>query len=377
MDYETITCKYCGGTTPKAGIYCMVCGERLARKKRDKTRAVKVPKPQQRADGSWWARLMVDGERFTVEGETEAEYYDKAKAIKAGVLEVKKRGPKMTLGEALDAYIEDRSRVLSPATIRGYKEIRAQRFEEVMGRSLDEEINWQAVINDEAGKGKSAKTIRNAWGLVRSALAAQGVSVPPVRLPQRQKEERPWLDYEQIRVFLDKMHGRPGEMAALLALHSLRRSELLALTKADVDLKAKEIHVAGAMVRGPDGMVTKTQTKTQAGRRSVPIMIDRLEELINAAGEGPLVTGNPNTSRKQINAACKSAGLPLPGNHGLRHSFCALAFHLGWDESAVMQVGGWDDPGVVHGIYKHLAAKDKAKNVDAMKHFYQTITKSK
>jgi integrase len=67
----------------------------------------------------------------------------------------------------------------------------------------------------------------------------------------------------------------------------------------------------------------------------------------------------------------------LPGNHGLRHSFCALAFHLGWDESAVMQVGGWDDPGVVHGIYKHLAAKDKAKNVDAMKQFYQTITKDK
>ncbi|MBR5094127.1 MAG: site-specific integrase [Oscillospiraceae bacterium] len=361
-------CKYCGGEVPDISIYCMFCGERLARKRREKG-PTRYPKARVLADGSLLGQVMLDGQRETVKAADEREYRAKIDALRAGLVAAKRSGPQVTLGQAIDRYIADREKVLSPATVRGYKEIRKQRFQSSMVCRLSD-IQWQAVINEEAGE-VSPKTIRNAWGLVRSAAAAQGVEPPAVRLPQKIKKERPWLDYEQIQSFLREINGRPGELAALLALHSLRRSELLALDKSDVDLKKLEIRVEAARVKGPDGMVTKDGAKTAAGRRVVPVMIGRLEELLKAAGEGPIITGNPNTSRKQINAACERAGLPLVGVHGLRHSFASLAYHLGWSEATTMQIGGWSDPGVVHGIYTHLAQGDKMRDVERMREYYR------
>lgn len=374
MEPEIIKCRYCGGETLAGSVFCCRCGERIARKRREKGQervARKWAVPRTRKDGSVYGRPMIGGERIVIEAATIEEYYAKADAIAAGIVEAKQRGPRITLGEAIDRYIKDREKVLSPATIRGYQEIRKQRFGAAMGQDL-QEIQWQAMVNEEAGR-VSPKTLRNAWGLVRSAAAAQGVEPPAVRLPQKIKQERPWLDYEQIVLFLDEIRGGPGEMAALLALHSLRRSELLALRREDVDLKKQEIRVDAVLVHGPDGMVKKTGAKTEAGRRVVPIMIGRLEDLVEAAGDGPLVSGDPHTARKQINAACVRAGLPLVGVHGLRHSFASLAYHLGWSEAATMQIGGWSDPSVVHGIYTHLAKSDKIQDVEKMRDYYQKI----
>lgn len=76
----------------------------------------------------------------------------------------------------------------------------------------------------------AAKTLQNEWRLVKSVLKQYKIDTDVTLLPQIVRDELPWLDFEQIKIFLAAVRGEPCELGALLALHSLRRSEILALT---------------------------------------------------------------------------------------------------------------------------------------------------
>ena len=357
-------CKHEG--LPANAAFCCWCGKKLSK---DRTE-VKVPAPRILPSGKYFNQFMVKGERVSVSADTEKEYYTKARAAKIGLIEIKKAAPKMTLGTAIDNYIENNSNVLSPSTIKAYKSYRKFRFQDVIDKDLGSITNWQKVVNDESSK-ISAKTLANAWRLITASLRAQSVEIPDVALPKVAKAERPWLDYEQIKEFLEVIYGEDCELAALLALHGLRLSELLALTAEKVDLDKGLMQISGAMVFNDNGeLVEKATNKNKTSQRTVHIVIPRLEQLIEGK-EGRLVTTHPNTLRSQINTVCQKAGLPLVGFHGLRHSFASLAYHLGWSEMTVMHEGGWSNTQTVHNIYTHLASQDQNADIDRMKEFYQ------
>ena len=370
-----MNCKACGREIPENSLYCCWCGERQLRKPRKRNKnEITVPKAVNVAPGSWYIRLRLGGESISVYETTEALCRAKAAAIKAGFLEAKKRGGTVTLGAAIDKYIDDRSATLSPSTLRGYTQIRQNRFRAQMDKPIDA-VDWQQAINREAAL-VSAKTLKNSWGLVRTVLKANGIEPKAVSLPQVIRNERPWLDYGQIIRFVAAARDKPGELAALLALHSLRRSELCALTMADVDLDSGTLAVSGAAVYNADNDLTiKATNKNVTSRRAVPIMIPRLKELLEDhkqdASDTPLVSVLPSSAYRQINRICQSAGLPDVGIHGLRHSFASLAYHLGMSEREVMELGGWSDAQTIHKIYLHLAQADRLKSANKMAEFYQ------
>lgn len=230
-------------------------------------------------------------------------------------------------------------------------------------------INFQQMVNEEA-KNYSAKTVHNAFRLVTASLAHAGCSRVQVNLPQKHKSQRPWLDYEQIKIFLDKIYGKPYELGALLALNGLRRSELLHLSSDDVDTEHGLIFVRGASVVGSNNkLVDKSTNKNTTSTRTVHIVIPRLNELLKGK-TGRLITTNPTTLYGSINDLCRSASLPEVGVHGLRHSFASLAYHLKWSEVTTMREGGWANTDTVHRIYTHLANADANADIERMKQFY-------
>ena len=358
-------CKHQG--LPENASFCCWCGKKLIQDHAE----VKVPAPTVLPSGTYFNRFMVKGERISISAETEAEYYTKARAAKLGLIDIKKTAPKLTLGAAIDSYIESNTKTLSPSTIKGYKTLRSTRFQSVIDKDISSITNWQKLINDEFD-GISPKTLANAWRLVTASLKAKNVPVPEVTLPKSAKAQRPWLDFEQINTFLKAIEGKDCELAALLALHGLRRSEILALTADKIDLKKGTITVSGSMVVNDKGELIKKDTnKTASSQRTVHIVIPRLETLLeDVTGNGLLITVHHNTIRKQINAICEKNDLPLVGVHGLRHSFASLAYHLGWSEKTVMLEGGWSNTQTVSNIYTHLAAQDKNNDIDRMKDFY-------
>ena len=362
-------CKYCNREIEDDSIFCRFCGEKVART-RKKKEEIKVPEPKQLPSGSWFARVMVRGNSVCITEPTKEAYYIKARAVKSGLLETAPQLPKMPLSKAIDNYINQNSNVLSPSTIKAYKSIRKTRFQVLMDMDINQ-IKWQEAVNKEA-LDVSPKTLANSWRLITASLKAAGVTPPEVKLPKIPKAQKEWLDYEQIQTFTKLIKDQPCELGALLALHGLRRSELLALTSDSIDTKKGLITVHGAVVYNDKGEVVQKDTnKNASSQRTVPILIPRLKDIIeNETFDSNLVTTMPNTLYVQVNKLCKRNNLPEVGVHGLRHSFCSLAFHLGWSEATVMSVGGWSDSKTVHNIYKHLAEKDKNADIQKMISFY-------
>ena len=333
---------------------------------------MKVPKARKLSSGTWFIYMRLNGEGVSVTGETEKECTRKAEMIKAEYRNGKRQEKRsdITLTKAIDEYIKSRDAVLSPSTIRGYRTIQRTRFQSAMEKPISG-AGWQQLVNAEA-KLCAPKTIKNAYRFICSVLKENEITAPAVKLPAAAPKERDFLQPEEIPVFLEKIKDTPVEICALLALHSIRRSEIFALEKKDVDLERGVIHVRGAVV--PDEnckYVKKELNKTEKSTRDIPIMIPRLKEAVSAAPEGPLVTEHPDIPRRQIKRACVACGFAPVTLHGLRHSFASLAYHLGLSELETMRIGGWSDYQTMRKIYTHLAEKDAAVAANKMSAFYQ------
>lgn len=338
-------------------------------------KTIKVPTPRQLPSGSWFIQLSVGGQRISVTEKTEKACIARAMAIKQDLLEPVDRSQKPTLTVAIDRYIESRQNVLSPATIRGYRTIQRSRFTAAMSRPVNayDEKGWQKLVNQEA-KICSPKTLKNAWGFVSSVLREETGNRYSVSLPQVVSEPREYLEPEQIQEFISTVENTKYQIPALLALCSLRRSEIMALTWKDVDLQKGLLHVRGAVVPDENNkMVKKKENKNTTSRRTVPIMIPQLAEALKAVEykEGDVVRMHPSSAARGVNAICKKAGLPLVGMHGLRHSFASLAYHLKMPEKVAMEIGGWADDATMRRIYTHVAKSDISKYQNAMAAFYK------
>ena len=187
-----------------------------------------------------------------------------------------------------------------------------------------------------------------------------------------------FLTPEQIHVFIAAVKGTPVEIAALLGLHSLRRSEIAALDWSNVDLKKRTIKVSGAVVPGENWtLVEKPSNKNATSTRTIPIMIPELYEALTAvkSKHGKVVTCYISTVYDWVNDICAANGLPKLGVHGLRHSFASLAYHVRMSEQAAMQIGGWSDYATMRKIYTHLSAQDIGHAENAMRDFYDNLPK--
>lgn len=341
---------------------------------------MKVPKAEQLASGAWSIRMRLNGQSVYVYGNSERECIRNAEALKAKhrVGEyIPAKAIDKTVGAILDEYIDARRAVRSPATIRGYTMIRKHRFQSIMGTPVKSVKNWQKVIDQEY-KFASAKTVKNAWGLIAAAFRHAKLDVPDVSLSAVPPAQIEYLTYEDIKIFLDAIHGKYYETAALLALHSLRCSEVMGLDWRNVDIERNCIHVSGATVRDEHNQfVDKIENKNETSTRTIPIMIPRLKELLIEQHQqaGKVVTENPNTIYNKLNTLCQQHNLPQVGWHGLRHTFASLAYHLEMPELVAAKIGGWKDLSTMHKIYTHIAQQDVERYGMEMKNFYNAMDK--
>lgn len=367
-------CRICKREIPDNSLYCNWCGVyQLKRKKQ----SVTVPNPVQLPSGAWRIQLRKEG--ISVTDTNRDECIAEAKRRRKQWIEDEAAGlhipppPVVTLQSAMEDYIASRKSTRSPNTLRGYKTILDNRF----GPFMDTDINsldTQQMVDYELDKGRAPKTIRNAWGLVASTLNYHKVQFEPPCLPRVPKSERNWLDYNQIISFLSAVRGSPFELPALLALHSLRKSELLGLRPCDYDSSSQVIHVRGALHKVDGAYVRTDLNKNDTSSRDIPVIIPRLTELLKTAdmsGEY-IVTCTRERLYININSICRKANLPETGVHGLRHSFASLAYHLGWKKQSTMKIGGWRNSTILDEIYTHNA--DLQADVNTMKDFFVSKT---
>lgn len=368
----SMKCKSCKREIEDNSIFCNWCGKKQLKEKKSDG-AIKIPKAKQLPSGSWHIYLTAEKQPITEPTKDLCEA--KAMAFRAGFIE-RKKGAKeapILLDDAIEKYISRRA-VLSPNTIRSYRIYQKNRFQSCQGVNIRDAVDWQRYINEEA-KLCAPKTLKNAWGFIKSVLEENGIPAPKVTLPQSSVKEHKWLTPEQIVVFCKAVEGKGFEKEALFALHGLRRGELLALRWGDVDIKSDTIRIHATIAQNEKNQyVEKPTTKTEKSTRTVPIMIPRLRQLLKEEMGAPnerISHEPPNGLWRKINDVCAESGLPLVGVHGLRHSFASLAYHLGFKEEECMRIGGWSDYRIMHEIYTHIASTDINARTKTMESFYK------
>lgn len=333
---------------------------------------MKIPKIKQLPSGNWFCQLRLDGKSISITEPTYELCEAKAVAIKAGLYKANKT-TSITLRQAIDDYIENRRNILSPASVRDLRFVE-KRLAFIADKPLSSIKNWQKVI-DDLTRVYAPYSVIITWGSIRSIIG-EYIDVPKVRLPKRMPKEPKFLRPDEIPVFVNAVKDTDFAIPALLALSSLRASEIQALTWDDI--YDDHIRVHSAIVKDEDGNKVRKSTKTSSSTRNVPILIPELKEALDRErGNGTVAKYATNTLYRKINKVCDELGFCRTGLHGLRHSFASLCYFCRVPSKISMQIGGWSSERTMMQIYTHIAEADVVEQSKILSDFFISNSVSK
>lgn len=315
---------------------------------------MKLPEPKQKENGKWIIQVQVDGKRRSKEFETKEEALYWASGIKTGQKEAARKPSSLTVEKAIEKYIETKSAILSPSTVRGYKGIKESRIEEIKNTQLSDLTHdkVQRWVNSLA-KNHSPKTVANAHGLLSAVLREYHPDmVLHTTLPQKVRPDIQIPTEEELRKIIEAARGTRYEVPITLAIWlGLRQSEIVALTWSCI--KGDILQVRQAIVMGDNGP-TQKGTKSYSGKREIrlPPYIQNL--LAEQPRENAFIV---NLSGKAIYSGfsriCEKAGVPHFRFHDLRHANASVMLAVGVPDKYSMKRMGHATNNMLKTTYQH------------------------
>lgn len=274
----------------------------------------------------------------------------------------------LTFGEALDQYIESRSSILSPATIREYKRARKADLQDLMGIRIDSitQEQIQKEINKES-LSHSPKSVRNMHGLLSAVLRTYRPNFAlSTALP---KKVRPKLNIpteEDIQRLMAYVKDTDMEIPVLLAAFGpMRRGEICALDSKHI--KGNIVHVEYSMALNENNEWVRKPPKTISGDRYIEFpdfVIDKINDI-----DGQIVKLNPAQVSNRFRRIIKKTGMPHFRFHDLRHYSASIQHALGIPDAYIMQRGGWGSDTVLKSVYRHVL-EDKTEQMNKIANGY-------
>lgn len=275
---------------------------------------------------------------------------------------------KITFGEALDEYIENRTSVLSPRTIMDYKRIRNKDVQSLMGIRICDltQDHIQAAINDDA-MIHSPKTVRNNHGLISAVLKQYRPEFAlNTSLPKKNRADLYIPSDDEVKKLMQCVSGTDMELPVLLAAFGpMRRGEICALSSDDIN--GNIVHVCRNMVYTENKEWIIKSPKSYAGDRYInyPSFVAKKWK----GRKGMLVNLTPGAITARFNRILKLSGIPHFRFHDLRHYSASVQHAIGIPDAYIMQRGGWSSDGVLKTVYRH-ALSDKSSEMDDLANGY-------
>lgn len=305
---------------------------------------------------------MVDGRRKgrTFDTEKEAVYW--AAGIKARAKEAEKSPLSLTVTAAVDRYIESKDAVLSPSTIKGYRQVKGNlmggialvKIEDLTQEKVQQWVNGLA-------REKSPKTVSNAHGLLSAVLKEYRPSMAlRTTLPQKVKTNIQIPSEAELRAILAAARGTKYEIPIVLAVWmGLWQSEILGLTWDCLD--GDTLHIRRAIVMGENGPVEKG-TKTYSGTRALhlPEYLRRLLEAAPHRGHH-IVRMSGKAIYSGFSRICEKAGVPHYRFHDLRHTNASIMLASGILDKYSMKRMGHATNNMLKTTYQHVIKEREAE----------------
>jgi len=265
-------------------------------------------------------------------------------------------GSSSTFEKACLSMISDKSNVLSPSTIRGYKNILkgiSPAFKALTLHSITS-VEAQKEIN-KLSTHLSPKSVSNYYGLITSVVSYYLPNKRlKVKLPTKAKEKPYCPTTRDIKILLedarDNGFGEKYILPIMLGCYGMRLGEVAALTDEDIDVENRLITINKAMVLDEDNnLIVKPTAKTEKSNRVIQVV----ETVIQAYLLYGLYDGYPKTIGDYMRRREKVLGLQHFSYHKLRHYFASTAIDAGLPLSTIQDFGGWSTPRTLQSVYQH------------------------
>lgn len=270
----------------------------------------------------------------------------------------------LTLKEAYFDYINSRSSILSPSTIKNYYVYQRNSFPDLMFLKLSElkETNIQVAVNRYA-LNHSPKTVRNAFSLLHAVVSTYRPDFSMnITLPKKVKPKYVIPTTREISKLIARADDKIKLPILLACQGGLRRSEISALTPNDFSLFGVNINKAVVYDKN-NNLVVKT-TKTVSSDRFVPLPPAVIKEANRYQYFG-LTPAEISSGYDRLISHCN---IPYFSFHKLRHFFASELHANGIPDQYIAKVGGWSSLNVLQNIYEHTLR-------DKQEEFEQQITK--
>lgn len=249
-------------------------------------------------------------------------------------------------------------------------------------------LDVQEWVNFIVDQGKSPKTVRNYFSVLRSmmdfAIDMDLITTNPcvnVRMPSKARKESRSYDRDQLASMLRALDELPAselkyKCCILLALFGgFRKGEILGFNWSDVDFETCTMSVVRTRMIGPGNGVYEDTPKTEKSSRQVVVpsfVIAALNQLKvqqfeqsfewkQAYAHSPAMIRSedgrplyPQVLQRWFTRFCNKNGLPAHGLHALRHTHASLLASLGADKVLVSSRLGHSQVSTTLNIYTHL-----------------------
>lgn len=310
---------------------------------------------------------------------------------------------KMTVAELLDEWLAVRKPSLEPNTYNEYVRYAEQRIKPHLGKHKVKDLRPSHVVRmfdalrqpgaNRRGKGRtkglSETSLQHTHAALRSALdyAVRQRLVPDnvmadVDRPKRQPTRMRVWSAEQLAQFLRSVEADRLHPLLRLASHTgARRSELLGLQWAQLDLDSATMSVTGRRTRVGYAMVERAGTKTAAGARVIDLDQATVEviklwrkdqesdrrrwaaayvvtDYVFTAENGEPVHADHLAQR--FERLVTAAKVPSIRFHDLRHTHATLLLKAGVPAHVVAQRLGHASPALTLSVYSHVLPRQQS-----------------
>jgi len=337
-------------------------------------------------DGTCWTQIYIDN----IDGKNK---YKRVYGCNPDDLQIKvweekiklkktKRVTSMTLRDGINAYIDIKRPMLSPASISKYEQIRDNAFKEIMDTKMKDIVDLEYAVSVEAcrtvGKNKkkpiSAKTLRDEYFFIRTVLAkyTPNVERSNVYLKPVKRSFPPLIEPKKI---IEIVKDTDIELPVLLAMWlSMTVSEIRGLTKSEsIDGNYITIRSVLLTVDGQDVRKDLAKEVTRNRRYELP---ERLRTLINNV-DGDIIVPLTNAAlTHRFSRLLERNGLPHISFHELRHINASTMARLNIPKKTACERGGWSTPYVMDTIYTQVFDSDRIEADNKINAYFEGLYNS-
>lgn len=289
-----------------------------------------------------------------------------------------KQGSEITVSFAIAKYIELKSAVLSPSTLRSYKALEKNAYNDISSVTLS--ALTSAIIQSWIAKyslDHSPKATANAHGLL---MAVVGMFLPDVHfrvsLPKRTPPDLYTPTEEEVKTLLEEASRNNRLYKAItLAAYGLRRGEICALTYSDIDAQTNTISISKDMVRSDKKEWVIKEPKTPQSIRTVVVATEAVSLLLSGSGNpDDLIIGvHPDAITNAFRRLVVRLGMEQIRFHDLRSFSASLQHAIGVPDQYIMKTHGWKTDYILKQVYRRTMSdkeEEFAKAVqNRMSHF--------